>query len=606
MGTGRSYLAAFAGVHALPSAEERRQVTRQALAILAEISEREPAPLEGLPADQLLLSVRAVLADGVFQQLDWLSPSSAAISMFELAQALPPSAERRELGRRVLTRLRAADRDTFVRLLIALARTSPKVVASDGLRARLELVLAAPLTAPGMIGELAIGLLAQPSLAQSWVEQPCTGSLPGRRLAARLLAHGAREAVRRYDSGDRGGVRVLARAGLRESLARLLGDREALVWRFASIARGILAHVDSALADDIDRELRPSASGTEYRRAAASAAAALERGGAALRWIGVLVERAAKEPGIARGAILGLAGLAVATPLDADELAVMLVERAPLESSESIAELRREEGVPLLPEASAAALGWVRTQLRTEARDDSRFALLQSLEIELDRRASREGMAVPLHAARMALDTGDIATAIREARVAVEEITAAADWLSGANDDDALDRRHSMRLLRELDRELLADNALTAVLALAGDTDPARAQFAKALASIEQSLLSREAKPESGAVAHGGLRIARLRALVRMLDGVRASGEADLEPRLAAVRQLMARAAEDQSSLRRAVWAALTRAGDALLRDGHAELTDLLLTWTLAFPDDDFAIVREASMVPEIEASFDA
>jgi hypothetical protein len=50
----------------------------------------------------------------------------------------------------------------------------------------------------------------------------------------------------------------------------------------------------------------------------------------------------------------------------------------------------------------------------------------------------------------------------------------------------------------------------------------------------------------------------------------------------------------------------MTRAGDALLRDGHAEITDLLLAWTLAFPDDDFAIVREASMVPEIESSFAA
>src|SRR5207248_4957204 len=47
-------------------------------------------------------------------------------------------------------------------------------------------------------------------------------------------------------------------------------------------------------------------------------------------------------------------------------------------------------------------------------------------------------------------------------------------------------------------------------------------------------------------------------------------------------------------------------AGDALLRDGHAELTDLLLAWTTAFPDEDFAIVREASMVPEIEALFAA
>jgi len=619
MGSARTYLAAFAGLHALDDADERRRVARQGLAVLAQVAEREPAPLEGLAADELLLAVRAALTDGVLGDLEWLSPAAAAVALFELAQALPAGAERRELGRRVLTRLREADRDTFVRLLIALARSSPKVVASDNLRARLAVVLSAPLTSPGSIGELALGLLAQPSLAQSWIEVPATGSLPGRRLAARILAHGAREAVRRLDDGDRGGVQVLVRPGVRAALGRLLGDREALVWRFAAIARGMLAHVDSELADDIDRELRVTASNTDARRAAASAAAALERGGAAMRWAPQLVERSTKEPGVARGTILGLAGLAIAAPGDADTIAEQLVQRAPLDAAEALAELRREEAQPLLPRATAAALAWTRTQrgsaggakvqmagFTLAGGDDGRWALLEALDGELADGPRPDGIGVPIAAARAALDAGDVTTALREARGAVEEIAIAADWLVRATDDDPVDRRHSMRLLRELDRELLADNALAAVLALAPDTDPARGQFANALASIEASLLAREARPETGGVAHGGLRIARLRALVRLLDGVRASSDADLGPRLAAVRQLMERAALDQSSLRRAVWAALTRAGDALLRDGHAELTDFLLAWTTAFPDEDFAIVREASMVPEIGAAFAA
>ncbi len=608
MAGGRSYLAAFATLHTLATAEERRQVARQGLAALADIAGREPAPLEGIPTDQLLLAVRTALGDGLLTTFDWLSPASAAIAMFELAQALPAGAERRELGRRVLTWLREADHATFVRLLIAFARTSPKIVAAEGLRARLAVVLAAPLTAPGTIGELAIGLLAQPALARSWVEEPATGSLPGRRLAARILAHGAREAVRRYDAGDRGGVRVLARPGVRAALARLLGDREALVSRFASIARGILAHVDPDLASEIDRELRPAATNTEVRRGAASAAAALERGGAAKRWTDVLVERAAKEPGVGRGAILGLAGLAIVSPTEADAFATKLVARAPLESAEALAELRREEATSLLPEATTAALAWTREQMRVDPdpKDDGRWALLHALEGELDGAVVTEGIGVPIEEARKALDDGDVARALRAAKAAVDEITEAADWLERATDDDPIDRRHSMRLLRDLDRELLADNALPAVLALAGDNDPARMQFSRALAAIEAALLAHEREPERGAVAHGGLRIARLRALVRLLDGVRATNDADLEPRLAAVRQLMARAQLDHSPLRRAVWAAMTRAGDALLRDGHAELTDLWFAWTIAFPDDDFAIVREASMVPEIESSFAA
>src|SRR5437868_2180739 len=166
MGSARTYLAAFAGLHTLDDADERRRVARQGLAVLAQIAEREPAPLEGISGEALLQSVRAAL----------------------------------------------------------------------------EGVLSAPLTAPGAIGEVAVGLLAQPSLAQSWIEAPASGSLPARRLAARILAHGAREAVRRLDGGDRGGVQVLVRPGVRAALRRLLGDREALVWRFAGIARGMLAH----------------------------------------------------------------------------------------------------------------------------------------------------------------------------------------------------------------------------------------------------------------------------------------------------------------------------------------------------------------------------
>ena len=99
MGAGRTYLAAFAGLHQIDDADERRRVTRQGLAMLAQIAEREPAPLEGLPASEILLAVRTALEDGLLADLDWLSPAAGAIAIFELAQALPSGPERRELGR---------------------------------------------------------------------------------------------------------------------------------------------------------------------------------------------------------------------------------------------------------------------------------------------------------------------------------------------------------------------------------------------------------------------------------------------------------------------------------------------------------------------------
>ncbi|MDQ3366106.1 MAG: hypothetical protein M3680_11835, partial [Myxococcota bacterium] len=93
MRSGRTYLAAFARLHDIAELDERRRVARQGLAMLAQIAEREPAPLEGIAPDQLLLAVRATLDDGMLADLEWLSPAAGAIALFELAQALPPGPE---------------------------------------------------------------------------------------------------------------------------------------------------------------------------------------------------------------------------------------------------------------------------------------------------------------------------------------------------------------------------------------------------------------------------------------------------------------------------------------------------------------------------------
>src|SRR5438093_1070776 len=64
MGGGRQHLAAFAALHRLEDADERRRVARQGLAMLAQLAEREPAPLEGFSEDDLVLAVRTALSDG--------------------------------------------------------------------------------------------------------------------------------------------------------------------------------------------------------------------------------------------------------------------------------------------------------------------------------------------------------------------------------------------------------------------------------------------------------------------------------------------------------------------------------------------------------------
>jgi eukaryotic-like serine/threonine-protein kinase len=637
-----TYLSALAELHEVADADERRRLWRQGLAAMVVRAEQGPAPLEGIDPEALLASVRVALADGLLRELEWLSPSAAAIAQLELAAALPNGPERRELGRRVAARLRDGDRETFLALATALALSSPRALETAAVRSRLEVVLAAPLTAPGGIGPIALALVSRAEVAETWFVRPSTGSLPDRRLAARLAAHAAREAVRR--GGDH--AEAFAAPAVADAMTRLLGDREALVWRFAAVARGLVAHARRETAAEIEHEL--AIGGEPLRRAGTSAAAALERGGIALRWRPSLLGHAERDSAIARSVIHGLAGLAVTDPPTADAIAIHMVGCGGLDAAEALADILREEGDLALPEARAAAQTWIDAQMRAGVMigserggtaplyssgpppvDESRLALLQILRGELAG-TSAGGLGALLAQVRGELDGGQLAPALRHARSALDDVSATVEWLERSSDDDPVDRRHALRVLRDLDREVLSEGTLRAALALAatapagasvamgerpgppagafaGESDPAPAALAAVLTRLEATLLDREREPElRSAVPDYRLRLARLRALIRLLDGDTLDPVGG-ERRLATVRTLMARASGDRSPLRRAVWAAMTRTWDALLRSGDVEVSDLLLVLTTSFdPDEDFAIVREATMRPAVERALDA
>jgi hypothetical protein len=612
MRSGRAYLGALAELHRISDADERRRVWRQGMAALAAAAELDAAPLEGLDPVELLASTRTALADGLLRDLGWMSGPAAAIAQFELAAALPAGVERRELGRRVLVGLRDGDVATFAILANALALSSPRALAGPAVRARLAVALAAPVGAAPGIGALALTLVTRPELERAWLAESATGSLPARRMAARLLERAAREAVRRRTLGDRGALAAFVRPSVTEVWRRLLLDREPLVFRHAAIARGLVAQFDSDLAAEVERELEPEASPSEHRRAATSLAAAIEVRPAA---IGACHRAAARlcvrDRGIARAFVQGLAGAFAVEPEATDRLALELIELGELDAIEALVDLRRDlvpdGAAPVLPSATAAAAWWLDRSLAADRGDDGQTALRSALRDELTG-AAPGPLAEHAAAARAALVAGDLPGAVRAARAAVDEIAAMVDWLERASDDDPIDRRHELRVLRELDREILADAAIGDALAL-GEGAGNRT-LAGLWARAERRLLASEAAPESRTpVPHHTLRLARLRALLRLLDA-EAPGDDDAtrrERRGAAVRILLARAPRDTSPLRRAVWAGLARAWDALLRDEQADLADLLIGLTAAAdPDDDFAIVREATMVPEVEALLDA
>ncbi|MCB9571574.1 MAG: protein kinase [Kofleriaceae bacterium] len=201
---------------------------------------------------------------------------------------------------------------------------------------------------------------------------------------------------------------------------------------------------------------------------------------------------------------------------------------------------------------------------------------------------------------------------MRAARAAADVVAEAVEFLERLDGDDPVDRRHAFRTLRELDQELLSDGAVIALLSHGDEIARGKSDavvLAELESRLEAALIARERDTQVGRVAHRGLRLAQLRALVRVIDADAPVDDAGAlrERRMRVVRALLPRARLDASPLRRAVWAALTRAFDALLRDEQLELSDLLAGWTTAMdPDDELVVAREASMVPEVRAVLDA
>src|SRR5262245_35562556 len=100
------YLAGLTQLPHLATADERRAVWRQAMATLAQrAADQQPTPLDGLRPEALLAGVQTALGAGLVDDLGFLSRPVAAAALFELASALPPGTEKRDLGRRVLQAL---------------------------------------------------------------------------------------------------------------------------------------------------------------------------------------------------------------------------------------------------------------------------------------------------------------------------------------------------------------------------------------------------------------------------------------------------------------------------------------------------------------------
>ncbi len=626
------YASSLLELDRLDGITEQRAAWRQSMAALARATAEEgPGPLEGLQPNALVAGVRTALQSGFVEDLDWLAPAAAGAALYELASALPLGAEQREVGERVLARLLVANAETFVAIARRMALGVGRGLATPAMRARVALVTALPLSAGIADGPLALALASRRDLAREWIAVPSTGSLPSRRLAARLLERAAREASRRAAQGDEHSLRFFKGDVVTPAWDRLLADRESLVWRHVAVARGLLSPWTPSLRRSIEEALAPALSPTEWRRAAASIAAsvavdpehgrkladqALEQG---------LLER---DPGAAAAFFWGLPRAAEAEPEEAARLSERVLERAgaaALEVGEAVVDLRTELGAgPIVNRASAQALALLSARAAAVGGDDGTDALASELTRALSGEGSVERVRVEIAQALQAFVTDGANAAYGRARDVLSAARGAVDALEALSPDEGLtaaaagpvERTTTLALLRDLDVSLLEDDVLSHLLSLGPDEasgiddalDGLRDRITEWIVLREGSSLSPGARPNIPPPPPT-LSMRRLRALLHLADGDMGDEAAD-PARAAHLRKRCLRIARvllerfeggSPSPVRRTIVAALARALDALVRVEACDPVDALLVVARHVIDPaELRTLAEASMDPDL------
>jgi len=602
--------------------DERRVLFRQAMAALSRaIVDDGPGLLEGLSPEAVGAGVRAALADGLLDDLDWLAPPAAGRALYLLAAALPPGVEQRDLGRRVLSRLYSGNAETFLGMATVMAISGGKGLSASGTLARVSLVTELPLMQGLADGPLALALVSRREFAREWIVAPSTRSLPARRLAARLLERAAREAAKRASQGDAHALRVFRGDAIQAAFARLLADRESLVWRHVAVARGLVAPWLPEPRRELEGALSPDLSPTEWRRGATSIAAygAVRPDDAERLAVRVFKgELVSKDPGVAGAFVWGLPRVAEAEPDAASLLLGLVLRSAPEEVAESVLWLKDELGPSHFFEGAAKK---VLAALPTTPVDDDglREELRRDLEDPArDREPLRKELARALSA--FAQDSAQAAHSRGMALLeSTKHVVAALDAIpesraEGSKKGDQ--RKATLAILRDLDVSLFERNVLRDLLRL--DTSQEKVMAGEAaLEALRDHVAGFMLAQQFPDAAPGvprvpepavGLGLVRVRSLLHLVDGDTTmvtedpaqSARQKLRWQNTVTSVLASVDLDATSKLRRALLATLARALDALVRTEQLDVADAFLCVAERLSlEDDFRALSEASMNPD-------
>jgi len=638
MASREHFLARLLELPRIEDKEVRRGIFRQTIAALGlGDAAGGPMALAGVDPKALARSIQMVWADGSLDNLDFITPAAAAVALYQIAGALPLGAERRAIGRKVLTYLYKGNAEAFASLASRMAMGSTRPLIGAGIRARLALSLCLRKTADAAIDRLALAIVTRRELATNWVNRAATGSLPDRRFAGRLLERAAREAASRAEGGDSHPLRIFQSIVTparyvtppRQSFDvigsawhSLLADRETLVWRHVAVARGLLCRVLPQFVDQTKALLSPDLSPTEWRRGATSLVARVavdrERGLAdAMDMLdGQLLRR---DPGIAMAMVWGLTPVAEVEPEAGEELLEALAGMSPISIADSVVELRAQVN-GFGDRAAEVCANALRNSLARPELDDGLSALARSILDDLEGTGESGELSQAVHSALDAFGETGTREAHALARKALQTASARVAQLEAllvsyhAGVGTSEPRRQAMSLLRELDHCLLESRTLTNLLLL--DRPPGSdltgviaiddldARLARWLLDTKR----REATPEE-VKTQATLHQRQLRTLLHLIDGGSTDFGDDHERRMRvrarwtlAVRVFTAHVRKQPGTrLTRAIIATVARAFDALVRDSAAEAVDIFLFAATYFTDPThIAIIAEASMHPDV------
>lgn len=638
MSTHEHFLGRLLELPRIQGAEVRRGIFRQTIAALG-MGDQADGPLALAGADPRALgrSIEIAARDGMLDDVDFITPSAAAVALYQIAGALPLGAERRAIGRKVLNYLYKGSADTFASVASRMAMGSTRPLEGAGIRARVALATALCSSADGAIDRMALAFITRRELARDWIHINAMGSLPDRRLAARLLERGAREAARRAQSGDRHPLRAFrAVSGQRgrRSLGSLdssdsiesawhslLADRETLVWRHVAVARGLLCSVLPDLVEQINKLLQPDLSPTEWRRGAASMVSRIaverERGLADAMMLldGPLLKR---DPGIAMAMVWGITPVAEVEPEAAEELLEAIAATSPISIADSLVELRhRVKGCG--GHATALCTRALRSSLSSPELDDGLSALARSILHDLED-ADGDELTNAIQTALDAFAESGTPQAHRLAKNALDIAIARVNELAALEVSyhggvgTSQPRQKAMTLLRNIDHTLLESRMLNDLLLLdrpPGSTATGVVAVDDLHARMTRWLVDKRRRPDAAdeVKQQATLQQRQLRTLLHVIDSGSTDFGDDMDRRLLVrkrwtltVRSFVAYVRiQSKTRLTRALIATVARSFDALVRDGAAEPVDVFLYTAATFSNPaHIAIIGEASMQPDV------